>query len=509
MGQFVTMKEEATVGTARRIYEALKAQVLDGTYGAEALLPSTRALAAELGVSRTTVTAAYEQLLSEGYLESRQGARSRVALLAARQGPGSVAAPGRPPSQKHRDKGAAAVRLSRLGAALCDGPIWMPPVSARLIADFRYGDLSAADFPEEAWRQSVNAALRRRRPRLAYDHPAGSSALRMALQAYLWRARGLSCDPDQIVVVNGSQQGLDLAARVLVDAGDRVAMEDPGYVMARRVFAAAGAAVVPVAVDAEGLRTDILEQLEDARLAYVTPSHQFPLGSVLSARRRQALLAWSRRTGAYVLEDDYDGEYRYDIRPIPPLQTMGQAENVLYLGTISKSLSPMLRLGYLVVPPPLVPAFAAAKQLIDRHSPSLEQEALAAMIASGAYERHIRRSRRNNGRRREALLTALKAELGDAVTISGADAGLHVVVWFEQLEKAQEDALIARARAAGVGLYPVSPLYAADDAGHRPDRAGIVMGYASLEAAEIGKGVAALAQVLRSWGDEKAEAKPS
>lgn len=503
------MKEESTVGTARRIYEALKAQVLDGTYGAEALLPSTRALAAELGVSRTTVTAAYEQLLSEGYLESRQGARSRVALLAARQSPGSVAAPGRPASQKHRDKGAAAVRLSRLGAALCDGPIWTPPVSARLIADFRYGDLSAADFPEEAWRQSVNAALRRRRPRLAYDHPAGSSALRMALQAYLWRARGLSCDPDQIVVVNGSQQGLDLAARVLVDAGDRVAMEDPGYVMARRVFAAAGAAVVPVAVDAEGLRTDILEQLEDARLAYVTPSHQFPLGSVLSARRRQELLAWSRRTGAYVLEDDYDGEYRYDIRPIPPLQTMGQAENVLYLGTISKSLSPMLRLGYLVVPPPLVPAFAAAKQLIDRHSPSLEQEALAAMIASGAYERHIRRSRRNNGRRREALLTALKAELGDAVTISGADAGLHVVVWFEQLEKAQEDALIARARAAGVGLYPVSPLYAAGDAGHRPDRAGIVMGYASLEAAEIGKGVAALAQLLRSWGDEKAEAKPS
>ncbi len=494
------MKDETAVGTTRRIYAALKAQILEGTYGAEALLPSTRALAAELGVSRTTVTAAYEQLLSEGFLESRQGARSRVARLADRHGTGSAATSGRQAGHRVQEEGRPPdVRLSRLGAALRDGPVWMPSASSRLIADFRYGDLSATDFPDKAWRQAVNTTLRRRRPRLAYEHPAGCSSLRSALQAYLWRARGLRCEAEQIVVVNGSQQGLDLAARVLVDPGDRVAIEDPGYVMARRVFAAAGAEVIPVAVDAEGLRTDALERVADARLAYVTPSHQFPLGSVLAARRRQELLAWSRRTGAYVLEDDYDGEYRYDIRPIPPLQTMAPAENVLYLGTISKSLSPMLRLGYLVVPPPLFPAFAAAKQLIDRHSPVLEQEALAAMITSGAYERHIRKSRRNNGRRREALLTALKAQLGDAVTISGADAGLHVVVWFERLEKTEESALIARARAAGVGLYPVSPLYAAADAGHRPDRAGIVMGYASLEAAEIAKGVAALAEVLRNW----------
>ncbi|WP_104663448.1 MocR-like pyridoxine biosynthesis transcription factor PdxR [Ensifer adhaerens] len=493
------MKDETAVGTTRRIYAALKAQILEGTYGAEALLPSTRALAAELGVSRTTVTAAYEQLLSEGFLESRQGARSRVARLADRHGTGSAATSGRQAGHRVQEEGRPPdVRLSRLGAALRDGPVWMPSASSRLIADFRYGDLSATDFPDKAWRQAVNTTLRRRRPRLAYEHPAGSSSLRSALQAYLWRARGLRCEAEQIVVVNGSQQGLDLAARVLVDPGDRVAIEDPGYVMAHRVFAAAGAEVIPVAVDAEGLRTDALERVADARLAYVTPSHQFPLGSVLAARRRQELLAWSRRTGAYVLEDDYDGEYRYDIRPIPPLQTMAPAENVLYLGTISKSLSPMLRLGYLVVPPPLFPAFAAAKQLIDRHSPVLEQEALAAMIASGAYERHIRKSRRNNGRRREALLTALKAEFGDQVTISGADAGLHVVVWFERLEKTEESALVAGARAAGVGLYPVSPLYAAADAGHRPDRAGIVMGYASLEAAEIAKGVAALAEVLRN-----------
>ncbi|MGO4619633.1 PLP-dependent aminotransferase family protein [Ensifer sp. 2YAB10] len=494
MGQLVTEKDRARGGTTRRIYEALKAQILAGTYGPKDRLPSTRALAAELGVSRTTVTAAYEQLLSEGFLESRQGAPSRVALLHEQQ-------PARP-LDEGTPSGAVSlpatpVRLSRFGATLAEGPVWAPPQSDALVADFRYGDLSAADFPAEAWRRAVNAALRRRQPRLAYDDPGGSAHLRTALQAYLWRARGLRCEPQQIIIVNGSQQGLDLAARVLVDPGDRVAVEDPGYVMARRVFAAAGAEVVPIAVDEEGLRTDALAGLDAVRLAYVTPSHQFPLGSVLSARRRQELLAWSGQTGAYVIEDDYDGEYRYDIRPIPPLQTMAHAENVLYLGTISKSLSPMLRLGYLVVPPPLYPAFAAAKQLVDRHSPSLDQEALAEMIASGAYERHIRRSRRSNGRRRTALLAALKAELGDQVTITGADAGLHVVVWFDRLGKAEEGPLIARARAAGIGLYPVSPLYAAREAGHRPDRAGIVMGYASLDVTEIGKGVAALARVLR------------
>ncbi|HEV7318969.1 MAG TPA: PLP-dependent aminotransferase family protein [Ensifer sp.] len=493
---------EASTGAARRIYEALRAQILEGTYGPRDRLPSTRALAAELGVSRTTVTAAYEQLLSEGYLESRQGARSRVALLRDQEADRPV----KEERSKATPEPAGAARLSRFGAMLGGGPAWVPPVSPGLVADFRYGDLSAADFPTEPWRRAVNTALRRRRQRLAYDDPGGSAALRAALQAYLWRARGLRSDPGQIIIVNGSQQGLDLAARVLVDPGDRVAMEDPGYVMARRVFAAAGADVVPIAVDEEGLRTELIDGLVDARLAYVTPSHQFPLGSVLSARRRQALLHWSRSTGAYVIEDDYDGEYRYDIQPIPPLQTMAHADNVIYLGTISKSLSPMLRLGYLVVPPSLYPAFAAAKQLVDRHSPVLEQEALAAMISSGAYERHIRRSRRNNGRRREALLGALKAELGDAVTISGADAGLHVVVWFERLDKAEEGALIARARGAGIGLYPVSPLYAAADAGHRPDRAGVVMGYAGLDAAEIGKGVAALAALLRSPGTEGARA---
>ncbi|TIX54022.1 MAG: PLP-dependent aminotransferase family protein, partial [Mesorhizobium sp.] len=240
------------------------------------------------------------------------------------------------------------------------------------VADFRYGDLSGADFPVLAWRRASNKAILRRGARLRYGDPQGSSALRVALQGYLWRARGINCVPDQIVIVNGSQQGLDLCARLLLDPGNPFVIENPGYPLARHAFAAAGGVAVPVAVDADGLRTDALPP---ARLACVTPSHQFPLGSVLSATRRRSLLAWATATGAYIVEDDYDGEYRHDIVPISPLQTLG-AESVIYVGTFSKTLSPTLRLGYLVIPTGLCRAFSEAKRLTDRHAPMLEQDVL-------------------------------------------------------------------------------------------------------------------------------------
>jgi GntR family transcriptional regulator/MocR family aminotransferase len=295
-------------------------------------------------------------------------------------------------------------------------------------------------------------------------------------------------------VVNGSQQGLDLCARLLLDAGDPVVIENPCYAMARQVFLAAGARLAPCDVDREGMRT---EGLGDARLAYLTPSHQFPLGSVMSAARRQELLVWARRAGAYVIEDDYDSEYRFDIAPIPALQTLDGARNVIYLGTVSKTLSPTLRLGYLVVPTGQRAAFVAAKRLADRHAPGLEQEALAALIVSGAYERHVRRVRRRNGERRAALLAALATHLGQGVTVVGADAGLHVVAWLNRIPQRLEDELIARAFAAGLGIHPVGPLYDPSAASSRPDRAGLVMGYASLSEREIERGVHRLAAIVR------------
>ncbi|WP_210213754.1 PLP-dependent aminotransferase family protein [Mesorhizobium sp. M4A.F.Ca.ET.022.05.2.1] len=462
---------------ARRIIAAIKEQIHSGAYQPGDRLPSTRAFAAEWGASRTTVTAAYNQLNAEGYLIIRHGARAVVAAgleRATGEAPVSTAPP--------RNLSAFARRLLALPPP--------PEQQPGKVADFRYGDLSGADFPVLAWRRASNKAILRRGARLRYGDPQGSSALRVALQGYLWRARGINCVPDQIVIVNGSQQGLDLCSRLLLDPGNPFVIENPGYPLARHAFAAAGGVAVPVAVDADGLRTDALPP---ARLACVTPSHQFPLGSVLSATRRRSLLAWATATGAYIVEDDYDGEYRHDIVPIPPLQTLG-AESVIYVGTFSKTLSPTLRLGYLVIPTGLCRAFSEAKRLTDRHAPMLEQDVLGDLLTSGAYERHVRSIRRKNAERRQVLLQALADRLGPRVTVAGADTGLHVVAWMHGIAAGRETAIIAAARAAGIGLYPVSPLY--DPSGPRPETAGFIMGYAGLDAEAVRRGVAVLARIL-------------
>ena len=464
-------------GVACRIIAAIKAQIHSGAYRPGDRLPSTRAFAAEWGASRTTVTAAYNQLDAEGYLIIRQGARAIVAPGLERASGEALVAAASP-----RNLSAFARRLLALP----------PPAEQQpaRVADFRYGDLSGADFPVLAWRRASNKAILRRPARLRYGDPRGASVLRNALQAYLWRARSISCAPDRIVVVNGSQQGLDLCARLLLDPGDPFVIENPGYPLARHAFVAAGGIAVPVAVDSDGLRTDALPP---ARLAYVTPSHQFPLGGVLSATRRRTLLNWATGTGAHVVEDDYDGEYRHDITPIPPLQAL-DADSVIYVGTLSKTLSPTLRLGYLVVPAGLCRAFSEAKRLTDRHAPMLEQDALADLLASGAYERHVRSIRRRNAERREVLLQALADHLGPRVSVEGAETGLHVVAWMSGIAAEREPQIIAAARAAGIGLYPVSPLY--DPTEPRPETAGFIMGYAGLDTEALRRGVTVLATVL-------------
>ncbi|SFH97663.1 MocR-like pyridoxine biosynthesis transcription factor PdxR [Bradyrhizobium sp. cf659] len=468
---------------ARQIYEALRDQIMSLVYGADGLLPSSRALAGELGVARSTVTIAYEQLAAEGFIETRHGARPRVAR--------AVVARGR--TRAASRSSARKVRLSAFGERLRqDPPRWTEPPRG-LIANFRYGELSPSDFPVLAWKKAVTAAMARKPDRLAYDDPCGALRLRTALQAYLWRSRTIRCDVDQIVVANGSQQGLDICARLLLDAGDRFVMEDPGYLMARYAFSATGAVAVPIPVDADGLQTERLDGVE-ARLAYVTPSHQYPLGGVMPIGRRHQLLAWARKADACVIEDDYDSEYRYDTRPIPPLHALEGSDNVIYLGTVSKTLSPTLRIGYLVVPTGLRSLFAAAKQIMDRHTSLAEQHALAAMLESGAYDSHVRRVRRRNAERQQALLNALRRRFGDRVRIEGTAAGLHVVAWFDGLPQAREDALIEAARAKGVGVYPVSALFAAP---RRPRKAiGLVMGYSALEIAQIERGCKLLAQAV-------------
>jgi GntR family transcriptional regulator / MocR family aminotransferase len=468
-------------GRARRIADDLRDQITRGVYAPGAALPSTRALAEELGVSRGTVTAAYEQLHAEGFIDASQGARTKVAGRVSPTRPGLARREEQPPPA-----------VSAWSARLAELPPPQPRVEGVAI-DFRYGDLHGQDFPTLGWKRVLDAVALKRPDRLGYGAAAGLPGLRRVLQAYLWRSRGLRCDADQIIVVNGSQQGIDLAARALVDPGDAVVIENPCYAMARNIFAASGARLVRVPVDADGLRTEALAGIPEARLAFVTPSHQFPLGGVLSAERRREVVGWAERAGAWVLEDDYDGEFRYHARPAPPLHVLG-GERVIYIGTASKSLSPRLRLGWLVAPPHLADVLARAKGLLDRHAPALEQEALAEFIETGAYERHIRRIRRRYAERRGAMSAALSETLGDRVRLSGAEAGLHLIAWFDDTPASREGEVVEAARAAGVGVYGVAPLYGSGT--EAPEAAGLVLGYAALSPEEIRRGVRLLARTI-------------
>jgi GntR family transcriptional regulator/MocR family aminotransferase len=501
MGQFrqPTDHRSGATGAGRRIYDLLRAQIADGTLPPDARAPSTRTLAAELGVSRTTVTAAYEQLAAEGFLVTSTG---RVARIAS-----PLVAPAAPGTSSGRHAKSAPI-LSEFGRRLAGISMPALPQAEPVRFDFLYGAVASRDFPTLAWRRAYQAELLRQQHSLYYVPPEGDASLRRALQGYLRRARGLACEAEQILVVHGSQQAIDLCARLLLDAGDAFVFEDPGYLMARRCFEATGARCLATPVDVHGLDTSSLPQDDRVRLAYVTPSHQFPLGGVLPIGRRQELLQWAQRRNAWIVEDDYDGEFRYGQRPIDALQSIDTDGRVIYIGTFSKALSPQLRLGYLVLPPELVPVFQQAKRLADRHAPVLEQRVLASLIDSGAYERHVRRMRRENERRRAALLDAVVCHLPGSAQVCGTAAGLHVVLWLPFLQPQDEPALVTAARNVGVGVYPVSTLFARPESHAQPRPAGLILGYASLTAEQIQQGIQTLAGVIakRGQGDMAGDA---
>jgi GntR family transcriptional regulator / MocR family aminotransferase len=478
------------IGPGRALYEEMKARILDGTYAAGTALPSTRACAAERGLSRSTVSVVYEQLAAEGFIETRPGGASLVA----------AGAMSLPPVGK-KTKAATPARLSAYGERVTTiVPKFSPPIEAGLI-DFVYGPLAGRDFPTLPWLKALRRVESERPARLAYVDPRGDLSLRRALQSYLARARGIACDVDQLVVVNGSQQALDLSARVLLNAGETVVVENPGYRMAHHAFAAVGARLRGVSVDDQGLRTDELKRVRQASLAYVTPTHQFPLGSFLAASRRQALLKWAADRHTWVIEDDYDSEYRYGVRPEATLQSLDQQGCVIYVGTFSKTLSPQLRLGYMVLPPNLVDTFAAAKQLTDRHAAFSTQRVLASLLEDGSYDRHVRRIRRLQHRRRTALLYALERHLGKQVTVQGSATGLHCEAWFPGVPWERESLLVKSAHQQGVLVYPVSQFFLPDDQGGDSQRsAGLVLGYALLEPDSIELGVRRISQALRTVG---------
>jgi GntR family transcriptional regulator/MocR family aminotransferase len=470
----------------RQVYGALRAGILAGELPAGSRLPSTRELAQDMALSRTTVQLAYEQLLAEGYLEGRVGSGTYVSAdLQPESKDETAAAPVASPRWGAGGRRVLEVARPLLSARIGDRerPRW----------DFRHGLPALAAFPHERWRRHLGR--RARRMELAsfdYGPPEGSPALRRAIAGYLRRSRALACAAEQIVIVNGSQQGLDLIARLLLDEGDLALMEEPGYEGARNAFLFSGATVAAVPVDDEGM--DIASapaSANMARLVHVTPAHQYPRGSILSLARRLALLQWAEHAGAYVIEDDYDGEYRFDGRPLAPLQALDRGGRVIHLGTFSKVMFPALRLGYLVVPPALARAVTRAKSLTDGGTSALEQEALADFIDSGGFERHLRRTRAVAREQRRVLLDAIAQNLGDRVEVVGAEAGLHVLLRLRGWTTAQGHALARRAADDGVGIYPATPYYAKP-----PRQAEFVLGYGALNRPQIRAGIRRLAALV-------------
>lgn len=493
---FITIPlESSDVPIYRQVYETLRRAILSGGLPAGAQLPSTRALAGQLAVSRMTVVNAYEQLFAEGYIEGVSGSGTYVAsvlpeeLLEIKAKKRSGAA--------RASKAKPQTPLSRRGHLLTsfDHANLRARTDANFSA-FHYGLPAMDAFPFDIWARLASRRFQKMSVSLfGSGNPAGFEPLRRAVAAYLQTARAVRCAPEQVLICAGAQQALSLIAQVLIDVKDAVWAENPCYLGSRNVFAAAGARIVSVPVDSEGfdlqaaLLQAALEKDKTARLVCVTPSHQFPLGVVMSLARRLALIEWARANEAWIVEDDYDSEFRYAGRPLASLQGLDNAGRVIYVGTFSKTIFPALRLGYLVVPENLVDVFTAARALSDSHSPSIDQAILTDFIEAGHFSRHIRRMRALYGDRQAALVAAAQKDLAGLLDVPADEAGMHLIGWLP--ENVNDRIASEKAREHGVETKPLSAYYS-----NPQQRAGLILGYTAFSAGQIRNGVERLAKAL-------------
>lgn len=461
-----------------QLTRALKSAMFAGSVHVGARLPATRLLARELGVSRNTVLAAYEQLRAEGFVDGRVGSGSYVTP------PLQTAAPAPAASQPIEPQSAYARRSRHFQ----DQGRFLRPLPTEARFTFNYGMPSTNPVLTSAWARELSHAALYTPPN--YPRAQGLPILREGICDYLARRRGVQATPEDVLIVGGTQQAMTLVARVLLDEGDEVAIEDPHYSAMRTVLQVHGARLVPIPVDEQGIRVEALPD-KPPRLVCVTPSHQFPMGSVLSLSRRLALLEYARRQRCWIFEDDYDGEFRYDAKPLAALRSLDEDGRVIYIGSFSKALFPSLRLGYVVMPPQLRGDLVAAKWLDDFGAPANEQAALANFMANGGFERHLRRTAKTLKERRSALLDGLRRLAGDRIEIADSHAGMHLVVWLRGKSRAEGDAFIEYARTRELGLSSISQYYL-----DPPNRAGLLMGYASLSVAEIEQGVVLFARCL-------------
>jgi len=467
----------------RQIHDGLRRAILDGRLRPGQRIPSTRALATDLGVSRLPVLSAYDQLLHEGYLVGRTGSGTFV----SRNIPDDLLRS--PAVRRAAPAPAPRPRTSLRERAVPNQP---SPTSWSLpIVPFQVG-LPALDlFPHAAWAKSVARQLRAETPeQLAYSDPAGLRALRVAIAEHLRASRAVRCVADQILIVPGSQAALRIAAATLLEPNDRVAVEEPGYFGAHRALRAAGAQLVPVPVDAEGLHVATLQRRgANIRAVYVTPSHQYPLGMTMSASRRFALLDWAARNDAWILEDDYDSEFRYVSRPVGALQGMDARDRVIYTGTFSKALFPAVRVGYVVVPPTLWTRFMQSRFAFDLFMPTLYQGALAEFLEEGHFARHLRRMRSAYLERRDALLRGLARHCGDLLSVSNSDAGLHVTVMLR--DGIDDQDVAARLGRRGVATLALSSSYVGPTR-----RQGLLLGFGCGEPRRLLEATRVLGDVL-------------
>jgi GntR family transcriptional regulator/MocR family aminotransferase len=483
----IAVDRQAVKPLHRQIYDSYRATIAGRNLRPGEKVPSTRDLAGQLGVSRVPVLNAYAQLLAEGYLESRAGSGTFVSKSIAHSEITtdqltSCAQNVRP--VKVRSGPRKLSRRSQLLPPFKYAP-WLSGWGA-----FSVGQLALEHFPFQVWAKLIARYSRKVRvSALHFSNPMGSDEFREAIAGYLRTGRAVNCDAQQIMIVSGSQQALEISARVLLDPGDSVWIEEPGYILARQVLTLAGARLVPVPVDQEGLNIAAgMERCRNARSAYVTPSHQFPLGVTMSASRRLQLLDWAQQSGAWVIEDDYDSEYRYGDLPISSLQGLDRNSRVIYIGTFSKTLFPSLRLGYMVIPSDLVDRFVAVRHAMDVYPPHLYQAVLTDFIDEGHLSRHIRRTRLVYAERRNVLVEAIQNEFGADMEIAGSHAGMHLVATMKG--KLSDREIAGRAAREQLWLWPLSPSYM-----DNPQQ-GFILGFGSAVVKEIPKRVRQLRRLI-------------
>lgn len=491
----INIDTNSGVALHHQLYKEIKQAILNGRLKPAQKIPSSRALAQLLGLSRTTITNCYDELTSEGYLESTTGLGTFVCqnlpekLLQIKQNTSNSSSQNTVNNSLDINTNLAnfAHRLPNLPKI--PRSILQPKFS------FRAWSPDLESFPLAEWGRLLSRYCRTgKKELLGYTHdPLGHKPLRIAIANYLTRARAVSCQPSQVIIVSGSQQALDFIARIFIDPADNVAIEEPGYLGARQAFLSYGANIYPIEVDKQGLIVDRLveSRQQQFKLVYLTPSHQFPTGTVLSLTRRLELLSWAEKENTLIIEDDYDSEYRYGGRPIPALQGLRPNSNVIYVGTFSKVLFPALRIGYLVVPPSLINIFSEVKYISDRLSPMIEQHVLAEFINNGSLEKHIRRMRTLYNQRRKALVLALEKYFGDRAEIIGENAGMHLMVSLKLNLSEQE--ITKRANENFIELISARDYYL------EPKKENeFILGYATLSEAAINESIKHLAKILLS-----------